>query len=129
MLRIVAHFAWSIVANAIILYVVSAYIPALWFDVINQSGTNIYLMFAILWAIFWFFNVILKNIIKIFAMPFSILTLWLSSVIINIAIIYIFGYVMNTSNMGIQVTIGNIFETLILSVVISLAYFILKKIL
>jgi putative membrane protein len=129
MLRIFTHFAWSVIANAIILYVVSTYIPQLWFVISTDGVVNIYVMFTILWIIFWFFNVLLKSIIKVLAIPFSIITFGLSSVIINIAIIYVFGYVINTANIGAQVTLGTLIQTLLLSVVISIAYFILKKVL
>lgn len=129
MLRIITYFASSVIANAIILYVVSAYIPQLWFSISNPWGGNIYVVFAILGTLFRLFNGIIKSIIKVLTLPFAIITLGLSSVAINIAIIYVFGYVINTSSLGIQVIVGGLVQTLILSSVIAFAYFILKKIL
>lgn len=129
MLRIITYFASSVIANAIILYVVSTYIPQLWFSISNPWGGNIYVVFAILGTLFRLFNGIIKSIIKILTLPFAIITLGLSSVAINIAIIYVFGYVINTSSLGIQVIVGGLVQTLILSSVIAFAYFILKKIL
>jgi len=129
MLRIITYFASSVIANAIILYVVSTYIPQLWFSISNPWGGNIYMVFAILGTLFWLFNGIIKSIIKVLTLPFAIITLGLSSVVINIAIIYVFGYVINTSSLGIQVLVGGLVQTLILSCVIAFAYFILKKVL
>lgn len=129
MLSIITYFASSVIANAIILYVVSTYIPQLWFSISNPWGGNIYMVFAILGTLFRLFNGIIKSIIKVLTLPFAIITLGLSSVVINIAIIYVFGYVINTSSLGIQVQVGGLVQTLILSSVIAFAYFILKKIL
>lgn len=129
MLRIITYFASSVIANAIILYVVSTYIPQLWFSISNPWGGNIYMVFAILGTLFRLFNGIVKSIIKVLTLPFAIITLGLSSIVINIAIIYVFGYVVNTSSLGIQVVVGGLVQTLILSSVIAFAYFILKKIL
>jgi len=128
MLRIIMYFASSVIANAIILYVVSTYIPQLWFSISNPWGGNIYVVFAILGTLFRLFNGIIKNIVKVLTLPFAIITLGLSSVVINIAIIYVFGYVINTSSLGMQVQVGGLVQTLILSSVIAFAYFILKKI-
>jgi len=129
MLRIITYFASSVIANAIILYVVSTYIPQLWFSISNPWGGNIYMVFVILGTLFRLFNGTIKNIIKVLTLPFAIITLGLSSVVINIAVIYVFGYVVNTSSLGIQVQVGGLVQTLILSSVIAFAYFILKKIL
>lgn len=129
MLRIITYFASSVIANAIILYVVSTYIPQLWFSISNPWGGNIYMVFAILGTLFRLFNGIIKSIIKVLTLPFAIITLGLSSIVINIAIIYVFGYVINTSSLGIQIVVGGLVQTLILSSVIAFAYFILKKIL
>lgn len=129
MLRIIMYFASSVIANAIILYVVSTYIPQLWFSISNPWGGNIYMVFVILGTFFRLFNGIIKSIIKVLTLPFAIITLGLSSIVINIAIIYVFGYVINTSSLGIQVVVGGLVQTLILSSVIAFAYFILKKIL
>lgn len=129
MLRIITHLAGSIIANALILFVISTYISDLWFIVTTDASTNIWVMFTILWAVFWLFNGIIKQTIKILAMPFALVTFWLSSVVINVAIIYVFAYVINTSDIWAQVVLGSIIQTLIVSVVIAIAYFILKKIL
>ena len=127
-MRIIAHLLSSIIANSIILYVISTFIPTLWFKVIGDQ--NIFMTYIILGAIFRFFNAIIKKIVKILTIPLSLITFGLSSIIINILIIYVFGYVVNTSPwLHVSVEIGGIIQTLIISILISLAYFILKKVL
>ncbi|MBP7841289.1 phage holin family protein [Patescibacteria group bacterium] len=52
---------------------------------------------------FWIINDVLRNIIQTITLPFKFLTLGLSSIIINIGVIYLFEYVVNTYIQNISV--------------------------
>lgn len=85
--------------------------------------------FLALWLIFWIFNSPIKRILKTLACPINFLTLWLVSIVINVLVIYMFKYVVNTYSWEEIVMLWQIWQTLILSVIMSVGFTILKKIL
>lgn len=115
----------NVVINWVILYFVHRY--NLWFKV-QATEYDVYMTFLILWFVFWFFNFILKRILKILTLPLKILTFGISSIVINVLVIYMFGYVVNTYKFGILVSLGTVLQVLVLSFIITLSYILIKKI-
>lgn len=117
----------SIIIYGAILFIVYNFIPKLGFNIV-ASKYNIIFTFGILWAIFWFLNTIVKKILKIITLPLKILTLGLSSLLINIIIFYAFEFLVNYFQMGIVIGLGTIIQVIILALIITLTYFLIKKI-
>lgn len=117
----------NVVINWVILYFIHKY--DLWFKV-QATRHDVYMTFLILWFVFWFFNFILKRILKILTLPLKILTFGISSLIINVLVIYIFEYVVNTYGVEfwIIVSLGTVLQVLVLSFIITLSYLLIKKI-
>ncbi len=115
----------NVVINWIILYFIHKY--DLWFKV-QATRYNVYMTFLILWFVFWFFNFVLKRILKILTLPLKILTFGISSLIINVLVIYLFEYIVNTYDFWIVVSLGTILQVLVLSFIITLSYILIKKI-
>ena len=87
------------------------------------------LMFVIMGFVFRLLNSPIKRIIKTLSFPVNMLTLGLFSLVINIAIFYLFARIMNRYFApDIAVQLGNLIQTLILSLVMSVGIAILKKI-
>jgi len=126
MMKLLKELIINILFNTIILYVVNEYFNQIWFNVIS-TNYNIITTFLILWIIFWFLNNILKKILKIVTIPLKIITLWLSSIIINILIFYVFEAVINNSNLWITINISSIVSVIILSIIITISYFLIRK--
>jgi len=119
----------NIVVNGAVLWFIAYKIPDLWFTVSSiYKVQHTYVVFAILGVIFRFINSVLKNILKILTLPVRIITLGVSSLILNFAILYIFEPVMTRLDLGINVHLGTVVQTAILSVILSAIYFIIKKI-
>lgn len=125
-MKLLKELIINILFNTIILYVVNEYFNQIWFNVIS-TNYNIITTFLILWIIFWFLNNILKKILKIVTIPLKIITLWLSSIIINILIFYVFEAVINNSNLWITINISSIVSVIILSIIITISYFLIRK--
>ena len=86
------------------------------------------IIFAVLWFIFWLLNFPIKKILKILSFPVNTLTLWIFSLVINVAIFYLFTRICNTYSDGVvEVALGNILQTLILSFAMTLGIGILRK--
>ncbi|MDR0860379.1 MAG: phage holin family protein [Candidatus Peribacteria bacterium] len=86
-------------------------------------------IFVILGFVFWLLNSPIKWLIQTLSFPVNMLTLGLFSLVINVAIFYLFSRVMNTYFApDIVVKMGNLLQTLILSLIMSVGVTILKKI-
>lgn len=108
-----------------VLYFIHKY--DLWFKVV-ASEYDVYITFLVLWFWFRLFNVFLKRILIIFTLPLKILTLGLSSFVINIIVIYVFEYVVNDYVTWIQVLLWTITQVLIISFVFAVLHLLIKKI-
>lgn len=99
-------------------------LPGIWDSIISLVWA-----FLVLWFIFRVFNSPIKWILKTLACPINFLTLWLASIVINVLVIYMFAYVVNTYlNGDIVVELWAIWQTLILSFIIAISTAILTKI-
>ena len=132
------HFIWmrkfikdillSIIINAIILYWLNYY--QFWIS-IETTYWNAIEAYFILGFIFWIVNFWLKKIISLISFPLRRLSFWLISILINVWILYFFENLINTKYSDIAtVTLSwDRIRVLIISVVVSIAYSLLSKIL
>ena len=98
-------------------------LPDMW-----NSTISLILAFLILWLIFRIFNSPIKWILKTLACPINFLTLWLASIIINVLIFYLFEYFVNLYFWEGTIVLWEIWQTLILSLIIAISTAILTKI-
>lgn len=118
----------SILINAGILYWLNYY--HFWMSIETSTANEIEAYF-ILGFIFWIVNFWLKKVINLLSFPLRWLSFWLISVVINIWILYFFEYYINANYKDIA-TIAlseDWVRVLIISVVVSLAYSLLSKLL
>jgi len=118
----------SILINAWILYWLNYY--QFWLS-INTSTANEIEAYFILGFIFWIVNFWLKKIINMLSFPLRWLSFWLISILINVWILYFFEYYINANYSQIA-TVSLSWDwirVLIISVVVSLAYSLLSKLL
>ena len=118
----------SILINAGILYALNYY--QFWMS-IETSTANQLEAYFILGFIFWIVNFWLKNIIRFISLPLRWLSFWLMSVLINIGILYFFEFYINANYSDIaKITLSEDWvRVLIISVVVSVAYSLLSKLL
>jgi uncharacterized membrane protein YvlD (DUF360 family) len=126
MIKIIKQTIINIVINSVMLYIISYYVPELWFS-ISSSEYDIFVTFWFLWIVLWLFNSILKRILKILTLPIKYITLWLSSLIINILIFYLFEYAVNSSEIWIAISMWTLTQVIILSLIITVVFFLIKK--
>ena len=116
----------AIFINTLTIYIISKYLPWLWF-VVNFNVCSLEI-FLFVWFLFWFLDVVIKRIIKILTLPLNLLTLWLFSIVVNVLFIYLFQYIINTNFSNIAtVELWTWIQVLIVSVVIWISNLILKK--
>lgn len=127
MIAMIQSLILNIIINGLILYGMSTYVPDLWFVVTGNE--NVLISFGILGAIFRIINDLIRNILQTITFPLKFVTLGLSSIVINVWLIYVFGYVINTSNIGVSVQLGSLLQVAIMSIIVTIAYFIIKKVL
>ena len=133
-MKIVKNLIANIVVCWILLYVFNYYSlwikitftnPAVWNSIIGVVGA-----FLVLGFIFWVFNSPIKWLLKIVSCPVNFFTLWLASLAINVLVFYMFAYVVNNYlDWEIVVKLWEIWQTLILSFIMSLGITVLTKIL
>ncbi len=122
----IKQFLVNVIINGLIFYVVVNHIPELWL-VIQSEYKDTIVIFGILWLIFRFFNAVLKRILNILTLPVKYLTLGISSLIINILMLYVFEQVINYLDVGITIQLGTIVQVCVLSLVLTITYFAIKK--
>lgn len=97
---------------------------------IENSIVTLVLTFLALGFVFWIFNSPIKWILKILSCPVNFLTFWLASIVINVLVFYMFAYVVNNYlDWGVVVKLWEIWQTLILSFIMSIGITVLTKIL
>ncbi|UFX83472.1 phage holin family protein [Candidatus Absconditicoccus praedator] len=117
----------SILINAFVIYVIARYIPELGFSIEPKSAITLELIFA-LGATFWVFDEVIKRLLKALVFPLMLLMSGLMSIIINIGIFYLYAYTVNDIlPLEIEIVLGTFLQVVILSIVVSIANLLLKK--
>lgn len=82
-------------------------------------------------AIFWIVNFVLKKILHVVAFPLKLLTFGLISLVINIGVLYLFQWYVNTyyGDVATVVISPDYLKAFILSLVITFVYSLLSKLL
>ena len=132
-MKIIKNLIANIVISWILLFVfnyfsiwlkISFSDPEIWKSIVGLIWT-----FLLLWLVFWIFNSPIKWILKTLSCPVNFLTLWLASIIINVLVFYMFAYVVNNYlDWGVVVKLWEVWQTLILSFIMSIGVTILTKI-
>jgi len=128
MRKFIKDILLSIIINAGILYWLNYYHFGM---SIETSTANQLEAYFILGFIFWIVNFWLKKVINLVSFPLRWLSFWLISVVINIWILYFFEYYINANYSDIaRITLSDDWvRVLIISVVVSVAYSLLSKLL
>ena len=133
-MKIIKNLIANIVVCWILLYVFNYFSLGIKFTFSNPSIENSIIsliwIFLTLGFIFRIFNSPIKWLLKTLSCPVNFLTLWLASIVINVLIFYLFAHVVNQYlDLGVTVTLWEIWQTLILSFIMSIGITILTKIL
>jgi uncharacterized membrane protein YvlD (DUF360 family) len=80
-------------------------------------------------AVFTLIYDIARPTLKFLTTPINWITLGLAGVILNLGILYVFPFIINTLGLGVSVQIGSLEQLFILSIIISILTLLLKKIL
>jgi uncharacterized membrane protein YvlD (DUF360 family) len=123
-----------IVAYSLSLYFLDYYGLLRWvqFDFSVSTWQEIVIVYLLIWLIFWIWFAIIKKILNILAFPLHLITLWFIWFVINIVIFYLCQLFINTYLTGIEMQITSftwlVLVSFILSIIVSIIYWILKKI-
>lgn len=121
------HLLINIIVNGAVLYAIVHYVPELGFK-IQTIYKDTYIIYGILGIVFRLINSVLKSVLKILTLPVRMVTIGIFSLVLNIAVLYIFEQTMNYLDLGITVQLGTLMQTFVLSVILSAIYFLIKKI-
>ena len=111
----------TIVSNVFIFLLASNFFSdILWFKLISQNPGHYIPWLIFLWILFWVINTVIWSILKIVTLPLRIISLGFFSIIVNVWLLYLFQYIVNTY-IDIQYTVElwTFSQTLILSFVLS----------
>ena len=101
-----------------------------WNPSIESSVIKLVGAFLVLGLIFRVFNSPIKWILKTLSCPVNFLTLWLASIVINVLVFYMFAYVVNNYlDWEVMIKLWQVWQTLILSIIMGISISILTKIL
>lgn len=127
-MKIIKHFFVNIIISSVILYIFANYVPELWLTITTEyQNQNTLIIFWVLWVLFWLIMFLLRSSIQMLALPAKYLTLWISSLVINLFMFYFFEQFINYLEVGIEVHLGTVVQTFILSIIITSLYFLIKK--
>ncbi len=126
-MKAIKHLLINIIVNGAVLYAIVNYVPELGFK-IQSIYKDTYVIFGVLGILFWLINSVLKKILNILTLPVRLVTLWLSSILLNIIVLYIFEVTVNYLDLGITIQLWTLTQTIVLSLIISAIYFLIKKI-
>ena len=133
-MKIIKNLIANIVICWALLFVFNYY--SIWIKIsfsnpsIENSIISLIWAFLILGLIFRIFNSPIKWILKTLSCPVNFMTLWLASIVINVLVFYMFAYVVNNYlDWGVVVKLWEIWQTVILSVIMSVGITVLTKIL
>ena len=133
-MKIIKNLIVNIVVSGILLYVFNYF--SIWLKIsftdpnIEKSVITLVWTFLLLWFVFWVFNSPIKWLLKTLSCPVNFLTLWLASIVINVLVFYMFAYIVNNYlDWWVVVKLWEIWQTFILSFIMSIWVTILTKIL
>ena len=132
-MKIIKNLIANIVICWALLFVFNYY--SIWIKIsfsnpsIENSIISLIWAFLILGFIFRVFNSPIKRILKTLSCPVNFMTLWLASIVINVLVFYMFAFVVNNYlDWEVMVKLWEIWQTLILSVIMSVGITVLTKI-
>lgn len=114
-----------------IMFMVVEYGPTFDFQAITLDPANSLRstpFFLLIWWIFWFLYDVLRRLLKILTIPFNWITFGLIHTALNIGVLYAFGVVVNSLELGITVTMWTLMEVIILSILLWIVGFFIKYI-
>ncbi len=127
MWKLFRRLFFSILLYWIALYLIHEYSG--WWFWIEATQYNVFLTFWILAVVFWTVNGIVKSVLKILTLPLRFITLGLFSLVLNMLMMYIFEFVVNNYSMWlIVIHLWTIIQVFILSLVVTIITFFIKKI-
>jgi len=132
-MKIIKNLIANVVVSGLLLFVFNYF--SIWLKIsfsnpeIEKSIVSLIWTFLLLWFAFWVFNSPIKWILKTLSCPVNFLTFWLASILINVLVFYMFAYVVNNYlDWWVIVKLWEIWQTLILSVIMSVGITVLTKI-
>ncbi len=124
-----------IIAYAVSLYLLVTYTNLAWFSFMfatQPTTRELVISYLLIGVVFFLIYGVVRRVVKFFAFPFQLLTLGLIGVVINIISIYICQYIVNTYLTGISMQLWSLIQivigSFILSLVLSIVSYIVKKI-
>jgi len=125
-MRIISKILALVMINGYIVYFVAKFLPSL---LVVKPSLEAFTpeILLIVGGIFWLVNDVAKAIVRLFSLPLIWLSLGLVSIVINVLALYGFVYVVNRLDLGVQFQIPSVLSAVLLSIVISFANLIFKK--
>ena len=108
------------------LYVIHKYTE--WWFWVEATQYDVFATFGILAAAFWLVNNVVKGVLKVLTIPLKYLTFGLFSLVLNVLMIYVFEFLVNNSSVGVFIHLGTIVQVFLLSLIVTVIAFIIKKI-
>jgi putative membrane protein len=116
----------KIVVNAVAIWVATLVVPHV--DVTGESTTNKIISLLVVGALFGVVNAFIKPVVKVFALPFYILTLGLFALVVNAAMLKIVDWL--SGKIGIEFSSGPFFwSTIGAALVVTLVSMVLNVVL
>lgn len=126
---------FSIISYVVALYVMDTFgfLFGIEFLYTVENSTELLKVYGLIGVVFWFGFSIVKFFFNIVTLPIQYMTLWIVWWLTNIAVMYICQFVINFYLTGIQMNIvsvaGVVLTSIVLGFVVSIVYWIFKKIL
>lgn len=122
----IKHFLISLIVYGLVLFLVDRYFPNVFF-----VESNVYWLILTYWVLsllFWLLHCVVRWILNILTLPLKYITFWLSTMIMDMLMLYVFEYVVNGLNLWVVVHLWSMLAVFVFSLFLWLVAFLLKKI-
>lgn len=122
----IKHFLISLIVYGLVLFLVDRYFPNVFF--VESSVYWLILTYWVLSLLFWLLHCVVRWILNILTLPLKYITFWLSTMIMDMLMLYVFEYVVNGLNLWVVVHLWSMLAVFVFSLFLWLVAFLLKKI-
>ena len=122
----IKHFLISLIVYGLVLFLVDRYFPNVFF--VESSVYWLILTYWVLSFLFWLLHCVVRWILNILTLPLKYITFWLSTMIMDMLMLYVFEYVVNGLNLWVVVHLWSMLAVFVFSLFLWLVAFLLKKI-
>lgn len=116
----------SLIVYGVVWFLIDSYFPNIF--TVKSSTYGVILTYAVLSLLFRLLHYVVRGILNILTLPLKYITFWLSAMVMDMLMLYVFEYVVNGLDIWVTIQLWSMLAVFVLSLFLWLVAFLLKKI-